>query len=379
MNPLNVRRAFVYDKIINWFPGHMAKGLRLISEKLNSVQVVIESAMIILNSAPNDGCLLFDPLYLYSTLQSSPQHIPLSSINHKFEPIAQRKDRLIVYNKSDLARPDTEAAVTKAFKDFKGQDVVFTNANEDLNVKGIIRYLAKKAKVSGTATEKELTTTVMVVGMPNVGKSSLINSLRRIGVKKGKAAPTGAIPGITRTVAGTIKVLDSPKVYLIDTPGVMIPHIPDPVSAIKVALTGAISDHLSDEEVIADYLLFQLNQAQDYSYVKLYNIEEPTDDIKVFLPQVAKYIGALKKGGEYNLAAAAQFLIKQYRLGKLGKFTLDDIRPEALEEYLTKETEESVSRRQQKKADKVEERKIKRKIQQRKWEERERLSVDSKL
>ncbi|KAF9961291.1 Mitochondrial GTPase [Mortierella alpina] len=338
MNPLNVRRAFVYDKIINWFPGHMAKGLRLISEKLNSVQVVIE-----------------------------------------FEPIAQRKDRLIVYNKSDLAHPDTEAAVTKAFKDFKGQDVVFTNANEDLNVKGIIRYLAKKAKVSGTASEKELTTTVMVVGMPNVGKSSLINSLRRIGVKKGKAAPTGAIPGITRTVAGTIKVLDSPKVYLIDTPGVMIPHIPDPVSAIKVALTGAISDHLSDEEVIADYLLFQLNQAEDYSYVKLYNVAEPTDDIKIFLPQVAKYIGALKKGGEYNLAAAAQFLIKQYRLGKLGKFTLDDIRPEALEEYLTKETEESVSRRQQKKADKVEERKIKRKIQQRKWEERERSSTDSKL
>jgi len=104
----------------------------------------------------------------------------------------------------------------------------------------------------------------MVVGMPNVGKSSLINSLRRIGVKKGKAAPTGAIPGITRTVAGTIKVLESPKVYLIDTPGVMIPHIADPVSAIKVALTGAISDHLSDEEVIADYLLFQLNQEQDY-------------------------------------------------------------------------------------------------------------------
>ncbi|KAG0055821.1 Mitochondrial GTPase [Linnemannia elongata] len=334
MNPLNVRRAFVYDKIINWFPGHMAKGLRLITEKLNAVQVVIE-----------------------------------------FEPIAQKKDRLIVYNKSDLAHPDTEAAITKAFKEHKGQDVVFTNANEDVNVKGIIKYLAKKAKVSGTASEKELTTMVMVVGMPNVGKSSLINSLRRIGVKKGKAAPTGAIPGITRTVAGTIKVLESPKVYLIDTPGVMIPHIPDPVSAIKVALTGAISDHLSDEEVIADYLLFQLNQAQDYSYAKLYNVKEPTDDIKVFLPQVAKYIGALKKGGEYNLPAAAQFLVKQYRLGKLGRFTLDDIRPEALEEFLTKEVEETASRRQQKKADKIEERKIKRQIQQRKWEEREKAKL----
>ncbi|KAG0067990.1 Mitochondrial GTPase, partial [Linnemannia elongata] len=205
MNPLNVRRAFVYDKIINWFPGHMAKGLRLITEKLNAVQVVIE--------------------------------VRDARISTLFEPIAQKKDRLIVYNKSDLAHPDTEAAITKAFKEHKGQDVVFTNANDDVNVKGIIKYLAKKAKVSGTASEKELTTMVMVVGMPNVGKSSLINSLRRIGVKKGKAAPTGAIPGITRTVAGTIKVLESPKVYLIDTPGVMIPHIPDPVSAIKVALT----------------------------------------------------------------------------------------------------------------------------------------------
>ncbi|KAF9925954.1 Mitochondrial GTPase [Linnemannia zychae] len=303
------------------------------------------------------------------------QHIPLSSINHKFEPIAQKKDRLIVYNKSDLAHPDTEATITNAFKKYKGQDVVFTNADNDVNVKGIIKYLAKKAKLSGTASEKELTTMVMVVGMPNVGKSSLINSLRRIGVKKGKAAPTGAIPGITRTVAGTIKVLESPKVYLIDTPGVMIPHIPDPVSAIKVALTGAISDHLFDEEVIADYLLFRLNQAQDYSYMKLFNIKEPTDDINVFLPQVAKYIGALKKGGEYNIPAAAQFLVKQYRLGKLGKFTLDDIQPEALEKFLTKESEEAVSRRQQKKADKIEERKLRRKTQQRQPEENEKAKL----
>ncbi|KAF9581067.1 Mitochondrial GTPase [Lunasporangiospora selenospora] len=250
--------------------------------------------------------------------------------------------------------------ITKAFREYKDQDVVFTNANEDLNIKGIIKYLAKRAVATGTASEKELTTTVMVVGMPNVGKSSLINSLRRIGVKKGKAAPTGAIPGITRTVAGTIKVLDSPKVYLIDTPGVMVPHISDPITAIKVALTGAISDHLFDEEVIADYLLFMLNQQQDHSYMTLYNIKEPTDNIHEFLPQVAKYIGALKRGGELNLSAAAQFLIKQYRIGKLGRFTLDDICPESLEIFMTQKAEEGVSRRQQKKADKLEERKRKR-------------------
>jgi len=116
------------------------------------------------------------------------------------------------------------------------------------------------------------------------------------------------------------------------------------------------------------------------SYLKLFNIKEPTDDIRVFLPQVAKYIGALKKGGEYNLEAAAQFLLKQYRLGKLGHWTLDDLRPEHLEEFLTKEAEESISRRQQKKSDKLEERRIQRQIKQRNWEERERAhSIDAKL
>ncbi|KAF9978973.1 Mitochondrial GTPase [Actinomortierella ambigua] len=258
---------------------------------------------------------------------------------------------------------DVSKAITKAFSDYKNQDVVFTNANEDLNVRGIIKYLASKAKPTWTASGEELATTVMVVGMPNVGKSSLINSLRRIGVRRGKAAPTGAIPGITRTVAGTIKVLDSPKVYLIDTPGVMIPHIADPVAAIKVALTGAISDHLSDEEVIVDYLLYRLNQERDFGYVQMYNLQEPTDNVREFLPQVAKYIGALKKGGEYNLPLAAQFLLKQYRLGKLGRHTLDDLSPDYLEQFLTRSEDDdlvSQSRRQQKKAKKLEERRVRR-------------------
>ncbi|KAG0236046.1 Mitochondrial GTPase [Actinomortierella wolfii] len=339
----NFRRVFTYDKSINWFPGHMAKGLRLISEKLKNVQVVIE-----------------------------------------FEPIVQHKDRLIVYNKSDLAHPDTETVITKAFKEHKNQDVVFTNANEDVNVKGIIQYLASKAKPTLNASNEELATTVMVVGMPNVGKSSLINSLRRIGVRKGKAAPTGAIPGITRTVAGTIKVLDSPKVYLIDTPGVMIPHIADPVAAIKVALTGAISDHLSDEEVIVDYLLYQLNQVQDFRYVQLYNVREPTDDIREFLPQVAKYIGALKKGGEYNLPLAAQFLLKQYRQGKLGRHTLDDLSPESLQQYLTRSEDDNddptkQSRRQQKKAKKLEERRLRRLVQAQKQAQHESGERASRL
>ncbi|KAG1240994.1 hypothetical protein G6F68_017119 [Rhizopus microsporus] len=119
----------------------------------------------------------------------------------------------------------------------------------------------------------------MVVGMPNVGKSSLINALRRVGVGKGKAAITGAQPGVTRTVIGTVKVLEDPTVYLIDTPGVMVPHIDDPVRSLKVALTGGIRDHLSDEQVMADYLLYRLNQFGSHGYVDWFRLGQPTNDL----------------------------------------------------------------------------------------------------
>jgi mitochondrial GTPase 1 len=165
----------------------------------------------------------------------------------------------------------------------------------------------------------------IVVGMPNVGKSSIINSLRNIGMHKAKAARTGNHPGITRKIGGPIKIVEregSSSIYVLDTPGVFVPFMPDADRMLKLALCGCVKDGLIPPTILADYLLFHMNKHSPLYYEKW---SEPTNDIIALLDSYARKNGFIIKGGLPNTELAAVNLVHKWRTGQLGKFLLDDV------------------------------------------------------
>lgn len=177
-------------------------------------------------------------------------------------------------------------------------------------------------------------TRVLVVGMPNVGKSSLLNALRSTSLRgRGKAAKTGDQPGVTRKIGTEVKIIEKAKdihgVYVLDTPGVFVPYVPDSESMLKLALCGTIKSNLIPPTTLADYLLFHMNLNRPFCYRKY---AEPTNDIMALLTQVALISGKVAKGGVPDTDAAARWLIQRWRTGYLPGFIMDDVRLTAMEE-----------------------------------------------
>ncbi|NXS13612.1 MTG1 GTPase, partial [Neodrepanis coruscans] len=203
---------------------------------------------------------------------------------------------------------------------------------------------------------------ILVIGVPNMGKSSLINSLRRLHLKKGKATAVGGEPGITKAVLTRIQVSEKPLMYLVDTPGVLPPRLGDVEMGMKLALCGAIHDHMVGEDIMADYLLYTLNKQQQFGYVQRYGLGEACDHIEAVLKHVALAQGRTQKvtvltgtgecsGGDLgipgqlqplltlllhpppspgnvnvtmlNYTAAAYQFLRDFRAGRLGRVTLD--------------------------------------------------------
>ncbi|KAJ7972205.1 mitochondrial GTPase 1-like [Quillaja saponaria] len=193
--------------VINWFPGHMAAATRAIRDRLKLADLVIE-------------------------VRDS--RIPLSSANADLQPRLSNKRRVIALNKKDLANPNI------------------------MNLLELVEFKLKEV------ISREPTLLVMVVGVPNVGKSALINSIHQIALsrfpvqQKMKRATVGPLPGVTQDIAG-FKIAHQPSIYVLDTPGVLIPSIPDIETGLKLALAGSVKDSVVGEERIAQYLLAVLN------------------------------------------------------------------------------------------------------------------------
>nr|CAD1820106.1 unnamed protein product [Ananas comosus var. bracteatus] len=218
---------------VNWFPGHMAAAARAIRHRLKLADLVIEV---------RDA------------------RIPLSSANGELQCLLASKRRVIALNKKDLANPNIMHHWIRHFESCK-QDCLSINAHSRSSVSQLLALVELKLK---EVISREPTLLVMVVGVPNVGKSALINSIHRIATsrfpvqEKVKRATVGPLPGVTQDIAG-YKIANQPSIYVLDTPGVLVPSIPDMETGLKLALTGAVKDSVVGEERLAQYLLAILN------------------------------------------------------------------------------------------------------------------------
>lgn len=200
----------------------------------------------------------------------------------------------------------------------------FSNAS---TIKPLIKTLIQVSEVKNKTSNG---TTVLVLGMPNVGKSSLINSLRNLGSGNKKAVSTGMQPGVTRSVSGTpIKIVEVPKIYIFDAPGIMKPYTNDPEMSLRLALCGSVKDHLAGPINLAEYLVWKFRDlgeskrlSKEFS-LPLELFEDPSIPFLSTMSQICLKIGAMKKGSVPDFERAANFMVQGFRLGKFGRITLD--------------------------------------------------------
>ncbi|KAF3480113.1 mitochondrial GTPase 1 [Arthroderma uncinatum] len=286
----------------SYFLGHHRAGLDKMKAMLDSVDHVIE-------------CRDF--------------RVPATSINPLFEEALGEKSRTIVYTKRDLgADSELESRMRErliSHWEQKSTRVFFASRS----LRNSVTPLAKYIKGLPVAANSIIGYRMLVVGMPNVGKSTLINKLRSMtnikNVRKSAVVRTGADPGITRKIGTSIKLFqkDDVGIYVYDTPGVFVPYMSDPDSMLKMALCGIIKDSLVPIVTLADYLLFHMNCHSLSNMYKAFC--PPTNDVMELLDAMAKKAGRLVKGGEPDYEAAARLFITQWREGKLGLFMLDDV------------------------------------------------------
>lgn len=284
---------------VQWFPGHMAKTRRMIKDSLPLIDIVVE-----LRDA----------------------RIPLSSGNPELHKWIGNKKRLVVLNKCDTADPKITARWLKFYK----EQGILAIATDSKTGKGLSQFLPTVREVLSDVlarrAEKGMVgkpLRMMVVGIPNVGKSSFINKLAK--EKKTKVEDR---PGVTR---GKQWVTVSRDVELLDMPGVLWPKFEDPAVGERLAFTGAVKDQVLDVELLAMRLLdFMRREYSEQLLERFKIISDETDHLEPYdlLCLVGRKRGMMMSGGEIDTLRAATMVLDEYRGGKFGKMSLEV--PEAL-------------------------------------------------
>ena len=276
---------------IQWFPGHMAKARREVTEKLKLVDIIYE---------------LVDA------------RLPLSSRNPMIDEIIQHKPRLILLNKADMADPKKTERWLRYFSS-KGMTALAINSHAGSGlsqITGVSKQLLKekldRLKSKGV---KPRAIRAMIVGIPNVGKSTFINRLAKKNIAK-----TGNMPGVTKAQQW-IKV--GKELELLDTPGILWPKFEDQEIGKKLAVTGAIKDTLLNQQDLAVYALRFLELEYPNTLKERFQLESIPEDIVELFDAIGRNRRVLGSGGTIDYDKTAELVIRELRAEKLGRITFE--------------------------------------------------------
>ena len=277
---------------IQWFPGHMTKAQRMIEDNLRLVDAV---------------CEILDA------------RIPFSSRNPDIDRLADGKPRLVILNRCDLADPEATARWKRAFQE-QGIAILETDARTGKGVNGFVPAVREllKDRLADYAAKGQVgrPLRVMILGIPNVGKSTFINK-----VAGRKAAIAGDKPGVTR---GRQWISIDAGLDLLDTPGILWPKFDSQEVGEMLAITNAIKADVLDKETLGANFMLRLRDNYPNALRERYRIEpDPALNGYELLEQAAKKRGFLVSRGEYDIERMANTLLKEYHEGKLGRLTLE--------------------------------------------------------
>ncbi len=277
-------------QFIHWYPGHIAKAERKLKEQLNLVDVVVEVA---------------------------DARIPLSSMYPEVKRLIGEKPRLIIMNKSDVADMEKTKVLVEKLKQKTGCDIIFTSNSDNKDITKIVNKIADLSKPAITKMiQKGLLprpARAMVVGMPNVGKSSIINKL----IKKTKTK-TGAKAGVTRQQQW---VRINPRIDLLDTPGIIPVKQVEQNKALRLAFVDSIGENAYELESIAEEFLKIMAEMYPNVIKNRYGFE---DGKEFSLEKIALKRNLLGQSSKPDILRAASMLMMDFRDGRLGRLTLDE-------------------------------------------------------